>query len=115
VPGYGLCAVTIFLSGAVVVRNMRITDAHYERTREQDNSRRAKAGPSHEKTQARNPGGPCRKSDPSVTVASKVRLPEEPVRPGRNRRAGRDLLRSEVHLAATPNCENESSSNVMTF
>ena len=38
----GLCAVTIFLSCAVVVRNMRITDAYYER--EQENSRRAVAG-----------------------------------------------------------------------
>ena len=38
----GLCAVTIFLSCAVVVRNIRITDAHYER--EQENRRRALAG-----------------------------------------------------------------------
>ena len=38
----GLCAVTIFLSCAVVVRNIRITDAYYERA--QENSRRAMAG-----------------------------------------------------------------------
>jgi len=38
----GLCAVTIFLSCAVVVRNVRITDAYYER--EEENSRRAMAG-----------------------------------------------------------------------
>jgi len=38
----GLCAVTIFLSCAVVARNMRIEDAYYER--EQENSRRAIAG-----------------------------------------------------------------------
>ena len=38
----GLCAVTIFLSCAVVVRNIRITDAYYER--EQENRRRAETG-----------------------------------------------------------------------
>jgi len=38
----GLCAVTLFLSCAVVVRNIRITDAYYER--ERDNRRRALAG-----------------------------------------------------------------------
>jgi len=38
----GLCAVTIFLSCAVVVRNMRITDSYDDR--EQENLRRAVAG-----------------------------------------------------------------------
>jgi len=38
----GLCAVTIFFLCAVVVRNIRITDAYYRR--EQENRRRALVG-----------------------------------------------------------------------
>ena len=111
----GLCAVTIFLPCAVVVRNIRITDAYYER------DRRTRGGPRPAYPLGRENAG----EEPSRTSLE--------VRPERDCRfEGQATLRtlrnqlglhskpdeanspSAVHLARTPKCENESTSNVMT-